>query len=91
MCYLKGQLNGESVTYYPGGVKVFERITYLQNVPTGKHVQFYEDGSVLCFREYEKGKVVKEKFYDTKGREVKKEQGKKITNLFPNIPGWKNP
>ena len=60
MCYLKGQLNGESVTYYPGGVKIFERITYLQNIPTGKQVQFYEDGSVLCFREYEMGKVVKQ-------------------------------
>jgi antitoxin component YwqK of YwqJK toxin-antitoxin module len=90
MCYLKGQLNGESVTYYPGGAKVFERMNYLQNVPTGKQIQFYEDGTVLSFREYDKGKLVKEKFYDTKGKEVPKKQGGKITNLFPNIPGWKN-
>lgn len=87
--YLKGQLNGESVTYYPGGSKVFERMYYLQNMPVDKQVQFYEDGSILSLREYDKGKLVKEKYYDTKGKEISKPEGEKIINLFPNIPGWK--
>lgn len=87
--YVKGQLSGESVTYYPGGTKVFERMTYAENVPVDKQVQFYEDGGVLSIRDYDKGKLVKEKFYNTKGKEISKAEGEKITNLFPHIPNWK--
>lgn len=87
--YVKGKLSGKSLLYYPGGAKIFECMEYADNVPVGKCVRFYEDGTVMSIREYDKGQLMKEKFYTPKGKEIKKEQGEKITNLFPDIPGWK--
>ena len=89
LSYLKGKLNGESVTYYPGGAKVFERTHYLENVPVGKQIQFYEDGSVMSLKEYEKGKVVKEKSYDTKGHEILNPKGDKISSLLSPLTNKK--
>lgn len=70
--YKGGKLQGESITYYPGGIKIFEKGLFDQDKPIGKHWKFYEDQHVQSLQEYDQGKLVKDQYYDPQGNIIEK-------------------